>query len=337
MKKGITLLSLAVVIVLMTIITGAVVYTGSDTFKVTNKVKFAMEILDIQTKVDNYYLSNGGYPLGEDIDFDVSKLTDDEKKQITGETVTDNKIKLAKLDLEDIGIKDTIYGNNKTSRDVYAVSQTTGRVYYLKGFKYNGTKYYILTDELYEGVQTNLSGNYKVIQKDEVTFKISNLENSNEAVKMYVLLPNDATQIRVTATNSVVVGEETIENGYKKFEVNTGDLATNYDVEVKYWYGGMEYTVNHSVTNSDSTGPIITVTTTKETDHVVINVTAYDEQSGVKKIKCDKGNLTKEYFEKYGKVLTNNSINCYESGMYTIYAVDGLGNVTLLTQEITVE
>jgi hypothetical protein len=39
----------------------------------------------------------------------------------------------------------------------------------------------------------------------------------------------------------------------------------------------------------------------------------------------------------YGKVVTNNEIKCYESGTYTIYAEDNLGNVTLQTLEMIVE
>ncbi|MBR6641432.1 MAG: hypothetical protein IKL08_04490, partial [Clostridia bacterium] len=120
MKKGITLINLTVVILLLALIAGIVVYEGSDAIATTNKTKFAIEILDVQTKVDNYYMENGKYPSVTQVTFDVSKLKEEEKTQIAGETVASNSITLYSIDLNLLGIKNTVYGNNKNSKDVYA-------------------------------------------------------------------------------------------------------------------------------------------------------------------------------------------------------------------------
>jgi Tfp pilus assembly protein PilE len=94
MKKGITLINLTIVILLLALISGMVVYEGSDAIATTNKTKFAIEILDVQTKVDNYYIENGKYPSVAQVVFDISKFKEEEKTQIVGETVSGNNITL---------------------------------------------------------------------------------------------------------------------------------------------------------------------------------------------------------------------------------------------------
>ncbi|MBR6688521.1 MAG: hypothetical protein IKL68_00700 [Clostridia bacterium] len=337
MKKGITVISLSVVILLLAIVTSTVIYTNNDALKITNKTKYAMEFLDVQTKVDNYYLENGKYPSVAEVSFDVSKFKEEEKIQISGETVTSNKIKLYSIDLNLLGIKNSLLGNNKSSTDIYAVSEITGKVYYLKGFSYKKVRYYTLTDELYNGLGTTiLNKNYKEVRKEEVIFRVSELEDTNQAVTVDVMIPVAATGITVTTTNSVPVASFVVDGEYKKYVINGTKLVNNYDITVKYILNGKEKTITYSVNNVDIIGPVISISTEANTGYTKLIVTATDANNEVVKIKCDIGNLTKEYFANYGKTLIGNTINCYETGTYTVYAEDSLGNSTLYTKSITV-
>ena len=75
--------------------------------------------------------------------------------QFSGETITNNVIELYEIDLNEIGIENTEYGNNTEGTDKYVVSQETGRVYYLKGVKFGSNKYYTLTEDLMKIVSSH--------------------------------------------------------------------------------------------------------------------------------------------------------------------------------------
>lgn len=337
MKKGITMVSLAVVVLLLAVFTSLVLYTNSDVLKVTNKTKFAIEILDIQTKTDNYYIENGVYPVGEEIEFDISKLKEEEREQIKGEKIVDEKIKVYILNINELGIKNLLCGNNKSENDVYAVSKITGKIYYLKGVAYNNITYYSAAKELYADLYDKLGvQNYKEIRKSDVTFKINSITLGKDPVLVEVFVPSEATDVTVTATNDVNVGGPITEGANRRYSVNTNNVITNYDIKVKYTLNGEAKEVSHSIKNVDVTGPVITVKTVANAVTTTIEVTVKDNESAVEKIKYDKGALTKSYFEKYGKIVENNTITCTETGIYTIYAVDSMGNATIYAQEFTV-
>ena len=336
MKKGITLINLTVVILLLALIAGMVVYEGSDAIATTNKTKFAIEILDVQTKVDNYYMENGKYPSVTQVTFDVSKLKEEEKAQIAGETVASNSITLYSIDLNLLGIKNTVYGNNKNSKDVYAVSEITGKVYYINGIKFNKVKYYTLTDELYSGMSTSiLPKNYKEVRKEEVVFRVNRLEVGKEAVTIDVMVPSDATGITVTATNSITVASAVTEGEYKKYSVNASKVTRNYVVTVKYTLDSTAKTVTYTVNNVDVEGPGSSIYMVKYSGYTVIKIEPNHPEQ-VAKIKIDKGNLTKEYFSKYGKNVENNEYTCYTAGTYTVYLEDLLGNTTISLLNVTI-
>ncbi len=337
MKKGITIASLAIAVLLLAIFTSMVLYTNSDVLKETNKTKFAIEILDIQTKTDNYYIASGTYPIGEEKEFNISKLKEEEREQIKGESIVDEKFTVYVLNINALGIKNSLYGNNKGENDVYVLSKTTGRVYYLKGVQYNNIRYYSAAKELYSDLDNKLGvQDYKEIRKADVVFKISSIALGKEPVLVDVLLPKDSTKVTVTATNSVNVSLPITEETYRKYSVNTNNEATNYDIVVAYTLNGVAKEVKHSIKNVDVTGPVITVKTTAGEGSTTVEVTVIDNDSNVEKIKYDKGALTKAYFEKYGKIVESNTITCAETAVYTIYAVDSVGNATIYAQEIVV-
>ena len=336
MKRGITVISLSIVILLLSVITSMIIYSNSDALKVVNKTKYAIELLDIQTKVDNYYLENDKYPSVAAVTFDVSKFREEEKEQITGETVSSNKITLYSIDFNLLGIKNTLYGNNSNSTDIYAVSLVTGKVYYLKGFEYKKVRYYTLTEDLYEDLGANLQAkDYKEVRKEDVIFRVNRIEPGPEAVTVDVMVPIKATSISVTANNSIVVASAVSEGTYKKYSVNSTKTVRNYVITVKYTLNGTIKTVTYTVNNVDISGPGMSVSLVKYSGYTVINFTP-NNPAEVAKIKCDKGSLTKDYFKYYGKAVENYKYTCYTAGTYTVYYEDLLGNSSIATLNVTI-
>lgn len=336
MKRGITVISLSIVILLLSVVTSMIIYSNSDALKVVNKTKYAIELLDIQTKVDNYYIENGEYPSVAVVTFDVSRFREEEKVQITGETVSSNKITLYSIDLNLLGIKNTAYGNNKDATDVYAVSLDTGKVYYLKGFEYKKVRYYTLVETLYEDAGSGVQAkDYKEVRKEEVVFRVNRILPGQEAVTVDVMVPSKATSISVTANNSIAVASAVTEGEYKKYSVNAAKTVKNYVVTVQYTLNGTTKTVKYTVNNVDTSGPAVSASLVKYSGYTVINFEP-NNPGEVAKIKCDKGNLTKDYFKYYGKTVENNQYVCYTAGTYTVYYEDLLGNSSVTTLNITI-
>lgn len=337
MKKGITLIMLTIAVVILSILTGAIIYFSDDMLKTVKKSEFAIEILNVQTYADNYYEEHGGYPASNLVQFNVENLDSFALSQFDGETINDNIVNLYKLDVAAIGIEETIFGNNNTELDVYVISKTTGKVYYLYGVKINNEIHYTLNETLYGYVDSKEEG-FETIKIKDVIFNVSSIENTKEPVRINVRLPKDATLDSINATNSVAIGQMLMEKSYQKIPVNTTNVTGNYTVTVVYTIDSKQNTAKYEVKNADNAGPVILVTNTKQTGYTVLEINVTDELSGVDKIKYETVAVTgEEYFKYSGKILSDNKINCYTSGTYTIYAIDKVGNITLVTENVVVD
>lgn len=151
-KKGISLIVLGIVIIVMGALMGIVVVSTSGTVKETEAREFASEIKQLE------YLAKQARNLNDDKDFDfiprtltVSSLTSEQKTQMSEEIGTGvTSITLYEIDYDAIDATAVKYGKKAggDTTDVYLVSNTTGKVYYLKGFKWENKTHYTLTDEL---------------------------------------------------------------------------------------------------------------------------------------------------------------------------------------------
>ncbi|MBR5227812.1 MAG: hypothetical protein IKV94_04150 [Clostridia bacterium] len=145
MKKGISLVSLGIIVVILTIILSVVVITSSDSVNNMHKVRFVTEFIQVETATEKYYINNNIYPGSEKIQVE---FTASESNQFAEETIIDNKVNLLKINLSVLGVDEATYGAGESQEDFYAVSETTGKVYYVKGFNYQDKIYYRVTEEL---------------------------------------------------------------------------------------------------------------------------------------------------------------------------------------------
>lgn len=330
--------TLVVTIVLMSILSGAAIYVSNRTIKTGERTRFAIEILNIQNSVENYYLENGKYPTSETVDFNTANLGVFEISQFIGENISENIITLSKLDLNALGIRDTEFGNNIREADVYAISNITGRVYYIEGVTHEYKTYYSMHKDLYQFVTDDISKmNKNDIRIKDVIFRVSDLEMSSKPITITLLLPLDATIDAITTTNEVEFGEESQEDEYKIVEINTTNAKENYDVTVEYTLNANKHTVVYNVTNSDYIGPVIAITEQKNDGYISLNINATDDLSGLAKLKYEFTNVEDaSYFIKYGKTINGTKLDCYESGTYTIYAIDNAGNATLVKHDVVI-
>ncbi len=151
-KSGVSIVALIIVLIVMSMLVGITVMSTNGVIQETNAREFASELKQIEYLVKQSKILNDN----EILNFPartilVSNLTSEQNEQMSEEIVNGaTQIVLYEVDFNTIGANNTIYGKKEDENDVYVVSNTTGKVYYLKGFKWEEKIYYTLTDGLNE-------------------------------------------------------------------------------------------------------------------------------------------------------------------------------------------
>lgn len=152
MKRGITATSVVIMVLVIAILLGTITTFSYNSIENAKKITFSLEISNLQETVNRYIDEDeeGESPMfGDEYVINLSAVSSSSISQFDDEVKNENnEITVYELDLSALGITDTVYGNKKTEKDVYVVSKTTGRVYYLEGIKSKKKTYYTLTEEL---------------------------------------------------------------------------------------------------------------------------------------------------------------------------------------------
>lgn len=143
-KRGITVITLVLVIAIITLFTTTVVFTGSDSIGSAAKEIFFTEVSQIEALVSDYKLRNNNKLDFAETQFNISSLSTEEKEQFEDEPQTASVVSLYVVDLDLISAGDTKYGNSKSTDDIYMVSDKTGKVYYKKGVNIDDYTYYTI-------------------------------------------------------------------------------------------------------------------------------------------------------------------------------------------------
>lgn len=156
-KKGVTFMSVVIIIIIISLMTAAIVMTS---FNITSRLyleKFGNEMLQVKGAVNSYITRKSG-----NIDFKQVEIeTSDFNIYQDAQYLTANKedddndgiIQLYEVDLSKIDAESVSYGIKKDGdlKDRYLYSAKTGNIYYEKGFEDSkGKMYYTLTDNLME-------------------------------------------------------------------------------------------------------------------------------------------------------------------------------------------
>lgn len=159
-KKGVSAVTVVIIIVVMSLITSGVVITGSKILAKANLKQFASEMLQVKKSVEEYKIRKNGELDFQEYTYRVGKYDLEKIEQFSGETFLNscNDVTLSVIDLNKLDIENLKYGKGETPRyfynDLYYWSETTGKIYYGEGYRYSKTTvFYTLTDELMELVK----------------------------------------------------------------------------------------------------------------------------------------------------------------------------------------
>ncbi|MBQ8042898.1 MAG: hypothetical protein IJ272_01955 [Clostridia bacterium] len=341
-KQGITVTVMVVTIIILIILAGTITFSVYTTINYSTLSAWANEMMYIQDVVDEELNTSSGTDFTSgNVIIDISDA-DISEEQFEGETISeDNTVTLKILDLGKLRLTDTTYGNLETPNDIYAVSEETGKVYYVQGIDVDGLMYYSLTDSL-----KNRFGLSTITSKlTSVVFVPSVIGYTNVPIALTVKVPNTFTNIVISTSNDEIqIGSQLVKENTYEYSINANNITGNYTVTVSYNDGTQTLTSKYEVNGYDVTAPVIQELTDtnfvyKQTDssriEYLINLSATDE-SGIKVMKYAVGTITEEQAQEYfainTNVITDGKINLNRpTTVYTIYVEDNAGNYSILT------
>ena len=341
MKKGVTLLTVMLLIVVISILTASITLSAGVIIKEGKKNDFVTEYIAVQRDVTAYYNLNGKYPIKADV---ALQVTSDESKQFKDEELIGGTYKLSILDLDLLKITENKFGNEVSETDLYAVSINTGIVYYLAGFAYNNQKYYRVTEDLSADYTYDAYLNLNQIKVNEIVFMPSSVTYTNIPINVNVKVPANCTISSITTSPTVTVSSQSTNSANTIYTVNTGNVGTNYTITVKYKdENNVSKESIYIVDKYDNVVPTVTVgsitsetMTNGTTQYYLQNVKISDNLSGIDYVKYTNQIVTDvEYFKRYGEYVSSDVtiLALGQLNTYTIYVVDKAGNYKLLSKQ----
>ena len=167
-KKGISMVTLIITIVVATILASAGIVTVSNSIFDATLTAFANDLNTIQDQVKLYYIQNDEFPVfnletafsqGDIINLvsaNGNSSEFEEELSLNGD-FNDNSALGAfyKIDLSKLNVEKTSRGTKQDGdeSDIYVVSYPSMNVYYLKGIKVKNVKYYSLSSKIVKYVK----------------------------------------------------------------------------------------------------------------------------------------------------------------------------------------
>ena len=239
-KKGISMIALLITIAVFLILLTVITISSDKIINNTKKKQFAREIYEVQNLVDKYKYEKEEYPytiLDDNTKESMSiDITDDLTDQFDKEGVKEgDKVELYTIDLNKIGAENITRGIKKDNnlKDVYAFSEKTGIVYYIKGYKVGKNVYYTLTDEL-KG-QIGYGKDTSNISNSKVISETASMDYVQDGL---VLLLDGIQNIRGGHSTSTNVWEDLSGNNYdvtmKNITINDNNMYFSEDTSIMY-------------------------------------------------------------------------------------------------------
>ena len=246
-KKGISMIALLITIAVFLILLTVITISSDKIINNTKKKQFAREIYEVQNLVDKYKYEKEEYPytiLDDNTkEFISIDITVDLNDQFDNEGVRDgDKVELYTIDLNKIGAENITRGIKKDNnlKDVYAFSEKTGIVYYIKGYKVGKNVYYTLTDEL-KG-QIGYGKDTSNISNSKVISETASMDYVQDGL---VLLLDGIQNIRGGHSTSTNIWEDLSGNNY---DVTMENITINENN--MYFSGGSS--IMYSLNNIDA-------------------------------------------------------------------------------------
>lgn len=252
--KGVTLVSLAVTIVILTILSISITSSITSTMQLEKYNNVKEDIIYLSENVKTYYMQNNKLPIYTNKTFDLTTYgvpTEDVNPNDSGSYYAIDISLLAKNVELNYGAGNK--NKNFSISDIYVINEQSFTVYYLQGAVLNGTKHYTIVDDFRGGSLANeyynkvelpiisvvtmeSSGNDSTIASlnDVITLKIlSNYELTNKPT--IVIDGKDVTSDCVwtgkTGTVSYTVTSMKDSNGNSKANTKVSLKISNYTAD----------------------------------------------------------------------------------------------------------
>lgn len=151
--KGISLVSLAVAIGVILIITGTILYQTTNGNKIAKLNQLNNDIVNLRDKVSLYYLKHRALPVLRDytITDNINVIPQAQREhEEEGYSVIDLEL-LENLQLnygsDYEQVKDLTIPIDRNKTDLYVINNKTHVIYYIKGIELESTYYYRSTEE----------------------------------------------------------------------------------------------------------------------------------------------------------------------------------------------
>lgn len=363
MKKGFSLIVLAIVVLILLVIVTATTIGVSNVQKNVKVLSFAAELSIIQDKVNLYYKKNNEYPL-TDSKASISMSVNENLAQYQGENIENGSIILYYLDLTKLydsngSLTDELhslnYGLQRDEDDVYLVSTVTGNVYYKEGVE----GYYTLTNDLKEKIGYVEGNKDDSVRLGNIIFEKNNNDYTNSPIVTTIKVPktyeNIVCKVYSNALNGSEITNFDVQNDYKVY-TTSNTLNSNYYVVVSYTNNGNTSNVTYSVDNFDNINPNVEIIGSKKQlkNNLTNEIETFyyidynDSDSGIDKIKYAEAkieadistdtnnlNLIREYMKLYGNDINGNVLKISnEARWLTIYIKDKAGNEKYIYKQV---
>lgn len=337
-KRGISVMALVTSVTIIMILLTTATISGINTANNAKKIAFGAEIKIVQGAVDSYYTKNNAtYPVKENaytIDFsseDISAKNNKIFKDNEGQDKT--SFTVYELDYEKIDTSNLTYGNKsqgnndgEKKKDIYVVSRTSGKVYYLKGLEIGGQKYYTVTDDIENLLSYNSEKN--TVNSPVIKFEPSTTDWTNKDLEVKVVVPSTCTSDSIKFNDTVV----TLSEGKLTISEN-GNLTVSYvekskaetEKKAKYIIANIDKEIPELVFNED----FVELEANGNIGYIKL-LEVKDKISGVKNVKYEYGDFTdnKDYFKASGKRVEENLIWVKEYvENITVFVEDNAGNI----------
>ena len=329
-KQGISLMILVTTVLIITILTGTIIFAGKEVMENLKELKFVTDMANVEYAYMSLNETEAEKGSRSNVIVNLSTVPNEiVTENFPNETLTGTAktLKLKYLRYDELGLDINSGKFQNGEKDYYAISPETNTIYYIKGEKLNNKVYFTLTPELRK--KYNIS-NINDLPNDGII-----VEESVNAKEIDVYVPKCFRKVHVEYNgvffaNNTNVTKNRIQ--YNLIKVKKSPNVTKIIVE----YDGKRYTTEIGL---DKVKPQITIgkyIENKQTGDVVLtDVIAKDNSGKIKSFKYELGyineNEAKDYFNENGYVLKNNKIHLADAiQKFTIYAEDFNGNYAVM-------
>lgn len=232
MKRGITLISLGITVIILLIILSSVVVGTSTIINKSKKTAFSKDLKTIEDAVSIEYNTNGILPVVSGTTYTVEQVkamvTDTSNLATLVTELTENNdtgSTFYKIDLSKIGIKNSKRGTEADGnvKDIYLVSDNL-KVYYPIGLKVSGNIYFSITSALVKGSKISINADEgtgdsatvlangikltknKEIWTNEIIITVNTTKNVGDVIKYSIA---GQTQ-KIAATDIITLNSSTL-------------------------------------------------------------------------------------------------------------------------------